>query len=54
MPPSPIIATKCINDEGPSQGIKMTRPLCPHPQLAKYKRSGDTNDAPNFVCTDDI
>jgi len=28
----------------------MTRPLCPYPQVAKYKGSGDTNDAGNFVC----
>jgi feruloyl esterase len=28
----------------------MTRPLCPHPQVATYKGSGDTNDAANFVC----
>jgi hypothetical protein len=28
----------------------MTRPLCPYPQTAKYKGSGDTNDAANFVC----
>ena len=29
---------------------KMTRPLCAYPQAAKYKGSGDTNDAANFVC----
>ncbi len=28
----------------------MTRPLCPYPQIAKYKGKGDTNDAGNFVC----
>jgi hypothetical protein len=28
----------------------MTRPLCPHPQQAKYKGTGDTNDAANFAC----
>jgi feruloyl esterase len=28
----------------------MTRPLCAYPQAAKYKGSGDTNDAANFVC----
>jgi feruloyl esterase len=27
-----------------------TRPLCAYPQEAKYKGSGDTNDAANFVC----
>jgi feruloyl esterase len=28
----------------------MTRPLCAYPQAAKYKGSGDTNDAASFVC----
>jgi serine/threonine protein kinase len=49
--PGPIIATKYVNDLDPSQGVKMTRPLCPYPQIAKYKGSGDTNDAANFVCS---
>jgi hypothetical protein len=49
--PGPIIATKYVNDLDPSQGVKMTRPLCPDPQIAKYKGTGDTNDAKNFVCS---
>ena len=28
-----------------------TRPLCPYPQVAKYKGSGSTGDASNFVCS---
>lgn len=28
-----------------------TRPLCPYPQVAKYKGSGPTDDAENFVCS---
>lgn len=28
----------------------MTRPHCPYPQVAKYKGSGDPNQAENFVC----
>jgi len=27
-----------------------TRPLCPYPQVAKYKGTGSTDDASNFVC----
>ena len=50
--PGPIIATKFVNDQDPGQGIKMTRPLCPYPQLAKYKGTGDTNDAANFICAE--
>jgi feruloyl esterase len=49
--PGPIIATKYVNDLDPSQGVKMTRPLCPYPLIAKYKGSGNTNDAANFVCS---
>ncbi len=49
--PTAIIATKYVNDLDPSQGVKMTRPLCPYPQIAKYKGTGDTNEAANFVCS---
>jgi feruloyl esterase len=28
----------------------MTRPLCPHPQLARYNGSGDIHDAASFSC----
>ena len=47
--PGSLLATKYLNDEV-SAGVKMTRPLCPYPQTAKYKGTGDTNDAANFVC----
>ena len=30
--------------------VVMTRPLCPYPQVAKYKGTGDTNDAKSFEC----
>ena len=50
--PDRIIATKYVSDLNPEQGARMTRPLCPHPQVAKYKGSGDTNDAANFSCVD--
>lgn len=48
--PSSMIATKYMDDGNPARGVKMTRPLCPYPQIAKYKGSGDVNDAANFVC----
>jgi hypothetical protein len=47
--PREIIATKYQGDD-PAKGVKMTRPLCPYPQSAKYKGSGNTNDAANFIC----
>jgi feruloyl esterase len=40
--PVRIIATKANSP--------LKRPLCPYPQLAKYKGSGDTNDPASFDC----
>ncbi len=48
--PSAIIATKKAGGDS-GKSVKMTRPLCPYPQVAKYKGSGDSNDASNFVCS---
>jgi feruloyl esterase len=31
--------------------VDRTRPLCPYPQVAKYKGSGSTDDAANFTCS---
>lgn len=47
--PSTVIATK-QSESGPAAKAEMTRPLCAYPQIAKYKGTGDTNDAANFVC----
>jgi feruloyl esterase len=33
-----------------SNRVDMTRPLCPYPQVAKYKGVGSTNNSENFVC----
>jgi feruloyl esterase len=35
---------------GSNAATGMTRPLCPHPQVATYTGSGDPNDAASFVC----
>jgi len=47
--PGAIVATKFADDD-PSKAVRMTRPLCPYPQSANYKGSGDTNEAGNFTC----
>lgn len=47
--PSSVIASKQAGG-GDVAAVKLTRPLCAYPQVAKYKGSGDTNDAANFVC----
>jgi feruloyl esterase len=47
--PSKLIATKFVDDD-PKRGVARTRPLCPYPQVARYKGAGDINDAANFAC----
>jgi feruloyl esterase len=50
--PAAIIATKAADGSpGSAAAQEMTRPLCPFPQVAKYKGSGDTKAAESFVCT---
>jgi hypothetical protein len=48
-PAGTVIATKYA----PDNKVLMTRPLCPYPAVAKYKGTGDTNDAANFACSKD-
>ena len=38
-----------IASNQPNQPAR-TRPLCPHPLVAKYNGSGSTDDARNFSC----
>lgn len=46
--PGTIIASKYAGTNW--QHAIMTRPLCVYPETAKYKGSGDPNQASNFVC----
>jgi feruloyl esterase len=43
--PARVIASHLSNGQADK-----TRPLCPYPQIAKYKGSGSVNDAANFAC----
>ena len=43
--PERIVASHLTNGV-----VDRTRPLCPYPQVASYKGSGNINDAANFVC----
>ena len=43
--PDRITATRRL-----SPAATRTRPLCPYPQVARYKGSGSTDDAANFSC----
>jgi feruloyl esterase len=36
---------------GTNQRSGLSRPLCPYPQYAKYKGTGDLKDARNWACT---
>jgi feruloyl esterase len=44
--PDRIVALRSATKNGPAR----TRPLCPHPLVAVYARTGSTDDAANFVC----
>ena len=45
IPPATIIASHLTN------GVAdRTRPLCPYPQVAHFKGTGNTDDATNFQC----
>jgi len=43
--PDRLIATN------PPSQKPMSRPICPYPQIAKYKGSGNADDAANFECS---
>ena len=43
--PQQVIAARLADGK-----VERTRPLCPHPQVAKYRGAGNVNDAANFVC----
>ena len=47
--PNQIIATGFVGGD-PAKGVEMTRPLCPYPEEAVYKGTGDTNSASSFTC----
>ena len=43
--PNSIVASHLTDGK-----VDRTRPLCPYPQAAKYKGTGSSDDAANFVC----
>jgi len=48
--PDAVIATKYKTDGDPSSGIVRTRPLCPFPQVARYRGTDNIDDAASFIC----
>jgi Tannase and feruloyl esterase len=43
--PDSLIASKVVGNQ-----VVRTRPLCPYPQVARYKGEGSVDDAANFRC----
>ena len=48
--PSAIVATKYKAEDNPSSGVKLTRPLCPYPEVTRYNGARSANDAGSFTC----
>jgi feruloyl esterase len=47
QPPAQVIASR----RTASGSVDRTRPLCPYPQVAKYKGVGSTDQAASFACS---
>jgi feruloyl esterase len=47
MPPAQLTGTGTVVGDSTK---KMTRSICAYPDIAKYKGTGDSNEAANFVC----
>jgi hypothetical protein len=47
--PESVIAAQFAG-EGVARKITRTRPVCAYPKVARYKGTGSTDDAANFVC----
>jgi hypothetical protein len=47
--PGPILALHFPANAPPAKPDR-TRPLCPYPEVAKFKGSGSTDDATSFAC----
>ena len=44
--PSQVVASRIVDGK-----TTRTRPLCPHPQVARYRGTGGIDDAASFVCS---
>ena len=44
--PASVPAARIVDDK-----VVRTRPLCPHPSVARYRGTGSVDDAANFTCT---
>jgi len=44
------VAPDSVVVAGKPGGVAVRRPVCPYPQVSRYKGSGETTDAGSFVC----
>ena len=51
--PDVIVAAKPVADFDTTKGTLRTRPLCAYPLVARWKGTGSTDDAANFVCVNE-
>ena len=45
-----VVPNQLAAEQSRDGKVVRTRPLCPYPQVAKYKGTGNPDDAKNFVC----
>lgn len=48
------VAPDSIVASGKPGGVAVERPVCRYPQVAKYRGSGNVNEAASFVCADPV
>ena len=48
--PARLTATKFTDDAAATRTIRLTRPLCLYPAVARYRGTGDPDDAASFSC----
>ena len=51
-PVEDVFATKYAPGADGKIKAVMTRPLCAYPKIAKYKGTGDSNEADSFQCAE--
>jgi len=49
--PERMLATIYRTGSNPASGVVRTRPLCPYPQVARWKGAGSIDDAASFTCS---
>lgn len=48
--PVRIVASKFVDEDDPAKGVAFQRPICPYPEVARYRGAGDRTQASSFAC----